>query len=266
VNRIGHLETQRADADGLIAGSKWRCSAGVQVEPERRDAARLYGVPSRRKRGVKRRVVFLDRASIIANIRRPLDAEYVEYDRTGPEQVLDRLAGVTVAITNKVPLREAALRQLPDLKMIAVAATGYDVVEVGYCRAHGVAVANIRNYAVHTVPEHAFALILTLRRNLIAYRADVERGAWQQSEQFCFFDHPILDLHGSQRNRGRGRPGSRHGGDRHSFRDAPRVCRSSPAGRRRTGLSAIAAADRRIRHPHPALSAATEHAQHDRRS
>jgi glycerate dehydrogenase len=143
-------------------------------------------------------VVFLDRASIIANIRRPLDAEYVEYDRTGPDRVVDRLAGATAAITNKVPLREAALRQLPDLKMIAVAATGYDVVDVGYCRAHGVAVANIRNYAVHTVPEHAFTLILALRRNLIAYRADVERGVWQQSEQFCFFDHPILDLHGSQ--------------------------------------------------------------------
>lgn len=147
---------------------------------------------------MKRRVVFLDRASIIANIRRPLDAEYVEYDRTGPDRVVDRLAGATAAITNKVPLREAALRQLPDLKMIAVAATGYDVVDVGYCRAHGVAVANIRNYAVHTVPEHAFTLILALRRNLIAYRADVERGVWQQSEQFCFFDHPILDLHGSQ--------------------------------------------------------------------
>jgi glycerate dehydrogenase len=48
------------------------------------------------------------------------------------------------------------------------------------------------------VPEHAFALILALRRNLSAYRADVERGVWNRSEQFCFFDHPIYDLHGSQ--------------------------------------------------------------------
>ena len=145
------------------------------------------------------RVVFLDRASLIANIRRPAAAaDYVEYQRSGAEQVTERLKDATVAITNKVPLREAALRQLPGLKMIAVAATGYDVVDVGYCRAHGIAVANIRNYAVHTVPEHAFALILALRRNLLAYRADVERGLWQQSEQFCFIDHPILDLHGSQ--------------------------------------------------------------------
>ena len=145
------------------------------------------------------RVVNLDRASIVANIRRPHAAtDYIEYPSSHGHEVRERLEGATVAITNKVPLRAAVLRELPDLKLIAVAATGYDVVDVGYCREHGVAVANIRNYAVHTVPEHAFALILALRRNLSAYRADVERGVWNRSEQFCFFDHPIRDLHGSQ--------------------------------------------------------------------
>ncbi len=145
------------------------------------------------------RVVFLDRASIIANVRRPRAAsDYIEYQRSEGHEVVERLKGTTVAITNKVPLREAVLRQLPELKLIAVAATGYDVIDIGYCRDHGVAVANIRNYAVHTVPEHAFALILALRRNLLAYRADVERGAWNRSEQFCLLDHPIHDLHGSQ--------------------------------------------------------------------
>jgi glycerate dehydrogenase len=96
-----------------------------------------------------------------------------------------------------VPLREATLKQLPQLKMIAVAATGYDVIDVPYCKAHGIAVANIRNYAVHTVPEHAFALILALRRNILAYRQDVEAGVWQKSDQFCFFTHTIGDLHGA---------------------------------------------------------------------
>jgi len=145
------------------------------------------------------RVVFLDRASIIANVRRPRAAsDYLEYQGSREQDIVDRLKGATVAITNKVALREAALRQLPELRMIAVAATGYDVVDLGYCREHGVAVANIRNYAVHTVPEHVFALILALRRNLLAYRADVERGMWNRSEEFCLLDHPILDLHGSQ--------------------------------------------------------------------
>ncbi len=81
--------------------------------------------------------------------------------------------------------------------MIAVAATGYDVVDVGYCKEHGIAVANIRNYAIHTVPEHAFSMILALRRNLLAYREDVQNGVWQRSEQFCFFTHDIGDLYGA---------------------------------------------------------------------
>jgi len=144
------------------------------------------------------KVVFLDRASLKANVRQPACAEqYVEHAKTAPDEIVSRLAGATVAITNKVPLRAETLAQLPALKMIAVAATGYDVIDVPYCREHGIAVANIRNYAVHTVPEHAFALILALRRSLLAYRADVEAGVWNRAETFCFFDHPIGDLHGS---------------------------------------------------------------------
>jgi glycerate dehydrogenase len=144
------------------------------------------------------RVVFLDRASVRAQVRKPVCAtEYVEYQSTAPHEIVPRLAGAAVAIINKVPMRSETLERLPQLKLIAVAATGYDVVDVAYCKAHGIAVANIRNYAIHTVPEHAFALILALRRNLLAYRADVEQGVWNKSEQFCFFTHPIGDLYGS---------------------------------------------------------------------
>jgi glycerate dehydrogenase len=147
---------------------------------------------------VIRRVVFLDRASLKATVRKPAGAgAYVEYDKTSPEEIVPRLAGADVAIVNKVPMRAPTLEQLPDLKMIAVAATGYDVVDVAYCKSHGIAVANIRNYAVHTVPEHAFMLILALRRSLLAYREDVQNGLWNKSDQFCFFTHPIGDLHGS---------------------------------------------------------------------
>jgi len=144
------------------------------------------------------RVVFLDRDSLKAKVRRPACAtEYVEYAKTAVEEIVPRLKNATVAIVNKVSMRAATLKQLPNLKMIAVAATGYDVVDVGYCKEHGIAVANIRNYAIHTVPEHTFALILALRRNLLAYRQDVENGVWNKSEQFCFFTHDIGDLYGS---------------------------------------------------------------------
>ena len=144
------------------------------------------------------RVVFLDRNSVKANVRQPRCAEsYVEYDRTDPADVVDRLREATVAIVNKVPMREPTLAQLPKLKLIAMAATGYDCIDIDSCRRRGIAVANIRNYAVHTVPEHAFMMLLALRRNLLAYRHDVEHGVWQKSEQFCFLTHPIGDLYGS---------------------------------------------------------------------
>ncbi len=143
-------------------------------------------------------VVFLDRDSVKARVRTPaFDHSYVEHAATTPDQVVERLQEATVAIVNKVQLREPTLAQLPNLRMIAVAATGYDCVDVAACKARGIAVANIRNYAIHTVPEHAFALILALRRNLIAYRRDVEAGRWQKADQFCFLDHDIRDLHGS---------------------------------------------------------------------
>jgi glycerate dehydrogenase len=143
-------------------------------------------------------VVFLDRQSVKANVRRPrCAATYVEHDKTAADEVVERLRDATVAITNKVVLHDATLGQLPKLKLIAVAATGYDVIDVDACRRRGIAVSNIRNYAVHTVPEHVFAMVLTLRRNLLAYRLDVEAGEWQRSEQFCFFTHPIGDLFGS---------------------------------------------------------------------
>jgi glycerate dehydrogenase len=147
---------------------------------------------------MRQHVVFLDRATLKARVRSPaFEHTWEEYPVTQPGELAPRLRDATVAITNKVPLRAATLQQLPLLKMIAVAATGYDVIDVDFCRSHGIAVANIRNYAVHTVPEHTFALITALRRNLLAYRRDVERGRWQQVDQFCFFDHPIRDLHGA---------------------------------------------------------------------
>jgi len=147
------------------------------------------------------RIVFLDRATIAPQIRlrRPGFAhELIEHARTRPEEIVARLAGASIAITNKVALSAAVLEQLPDLRLIAVAATGTDCVDKAYCQRHGIAVANIRGYAVNTVPEHTFALILALRRNIVAYRDDVLAGEWQKSGQFCFFNHPIHDLAGAR--------------------------------------------------------------------
>jgi len=144
------------------------------------------------------KIVFLDSASIIADIRRPaFPHQWEEYPATTAGQTVARLKDATVAITNKVVLSRETLEQLPRLKMVAVAATGINNVDIDCCRERGIVVSNIRNYSVHTVPEHVFMLMLALRRNLLAFRADVLNGAWQKAAQFCLFTHPVRDLHGS---------------------------------------------------------------------
>ena len=144
------------------------------------------------------RIVFLERDSIRGEFRRPdFPHDYDEYPLTLPEELAPRVRDATIVITNKVQLRGELLATLPKLKMIACAATGTDNVDLAWCREHGVVVSNIRGYAVNTVPEHAIALALALRRNLLAYRRDVQAGKWQQAQMFCFFDHPIGDLNGA---------------------------------------------------------------------
>ncbi|CCJ06628.1 D-2-hydroxyacid dehydrogenase [Methylocystis sp. SC2] len=144
------------------------------------------------------KIVFLDRETLDANVRKPnFPHEYTEYAQTPPDQIVERLKGATICITNKVPLREATLKQLPDLKLIAVAATGTDVIDKAYTSANGIVVSNIRNYAFNTLPEHVFALLFALRRNLINYYNSVRQGRWGYANQFCYFDYPIYDIAGS---------------------------------------------------------------------
>lgn len=147
------------------------------------------------------RIVFLDRATLAPQVRlrEPAFAHrWTSHERTSVDEVVARLAGATVAITNKVPIRAEALARLPDLKLVAVAATGSDCVDKAACAERGIVVTNIRGYAVASVPEHTFALMLALRRNLLAYRASLQAGRWQAAGQFCYFDHPIRDLAGAR--------------------------------------------------------------------
>lgn len=145
-------------------------------------------------------IVFLDRDTISPQTRlRTLSFahEWKEYGASVPPDVAARIADADIVITNKARIDAPALAGADRLKFIAIAATGSDIVDLAACEARGVVVSNIRNYAVHTVPEHTFALIFALRRSLLAYRDSVRAGRWQASGQFTFFDHPIRDLAGS---------------------------------------------------------------------
>jgi glycerate dehydrogenase len=144
-------------------------------------------------------VVFLERDALEADVRRP-SFPHAWREHTGipdAEEAARLLEQATIAVVNKTPLREATLALLPRLRMISVAATGTDNIDIAAARARGIVVSNVRGYAEHTVPEHTFCLILALRRSLLAWREDVRRGLWQRSERFCLSGHPVVDLHGS---------------------------------------------------------------------
>lgn len=143
-------------------------------------------------------IVFLERDTFNVSFRKPaFEHEWVEFGETTPGEVVQRLGQATIAICNKVSLRGEALAQLPNLRLIAVAATGVDNVDLAFCRNHNIAVCNTRGYAANSLPEHALMLMLALRRNLVAYRNDVRNGRWHEARQFCLLDHPIADLKGS---------------------------------------------------------------------
>ncbi|MDT5159428.1 MAG: glycerate dehydrogenase [Acidobacteriota bacterium] len=143
-------------------------------------------------------IVFLERDTLRADLRRPsFEHVWRDYGVTRPGEVLERLSGATVAVVNKLPLGADMLARLPSLRLIAVAATGTDNIDLEFCRAHAVAVTNVSGYAHATLPEHVLMLALALRRNLFAYRADVRAGRWQRAEQFCLHTREIHDLDGS---------------------------------------------------------------------
>src|ERR1044071_9008048 len=126
------------------------------------------------------RIVFIERSTIQANFRRPdFDHEWIEYPESTAEQVPQRIRDATVIISNKLTLGEVQLSRAPKVKLIAIAATGSDCVDLVYCRARGITVCNVRGYAANSVPEHVLMLLLALRRNLLAYRLEVQEGKWQ---------------------------------------------------------------------------------------
>lgn len=147
-----------------------------------------------------KKVVVLDRDTYAPGIDTygpDMPHEWVVYGATAADQIVERCQGAHMVITNKVPMRAETLALLPGLEMISVSATGYDVIDIEACKARGIAVSNVRGYAVNTVPEHTFALMLALRRQIVGYRQDVIDGKWQASGQFCFHTHPMKDLSGA---------------------------------------------------------------------
>lgn len=123
--------------------------------------------------------------------------DWVFHGRTRDTEVGERIAEADVVVSNKAMLDAAALARAPKLRLICISATGTNNVDLEAARNRGIVVCNVRSYATASVVEHVFALLLSLRRRLPAYRDAVSAGGWQRSPQFTMLDFPIGELHGS---------------------------------------------------------------------
>jgi glycerate dehydrogenase len=143
-------------------------------------------------------IVFVDRDSLPVPIPfLSVPHQLNEFAATPVSSLVERVRDADIVITNKVPFSRTVLDALPRLKMLAVAATGVNHIDLAYCRERGVAVANAQHYGDDAVAEHAFMLMQALMRNLPAYQRDVAAGLWEKAEQFCHFGAPIRDLAGA---------------------------------------------------------------------
>ena len=118
------------------------------------------------------------------------------HDRTPADLIVERSAGCQIAITNKVVFTEEIFSQLPDLRYIGVAATGYNVVDTEAATRHGVTVTNVPTYGTTAVAQIAFALLLELCHHVQAHSDAVQQGAWADSPDFCFWNYPLIELAG----------------------------------------------------------------------
>ncbi len=147
--------------------------------------------------------VFLDADSIAPedlNLDK-LNAEFSQlicYPSTEPDERLERIRDAEVVITNKIPIDKSLLEQAKTLKLVMVAATGANNIDLDAAQQHSVAVANVTGYSAASVAQHTFSLILALSTHLLEYHNEVQQGAWGQNHFFCLLHHPITELSGKK--------------------------------------------------------------------
>ncbi len=118
------------------------------------------------------------------------------YDRTEEELILSRIGEANIVITNKTVLTEEILSQCKGIEYIGVLATGYNVVDIEYCKNNNIVVTNVPTYGTEEVAQHVFALILELTNHVADYSKKALSGKWEESKDFCFFDKPLVSLSG----------------------------------------------------------------------
>ncbi len=119
------------------------------------------------------------------------------YDNSTAEEAKQRVKDADIIIANKTPLNAATLAEASHVKLIEEFATGYDNIDLEYCKAHGIAVANVRGYSTDAVVQHTFAMALYLLEHLPHYDAYVKSGEYSRQDRFTYYGKTFTELAGS---------------------------------------------------------------------
>jgi glycerate dehydrogenase len=117
------------------------------------------------------------------------------YDRTSPEQIIDRVKDAEIILTNKCTLNAQIISQLPKLKYIGVTATGFNIIDIEAAKAQGIVVANVRGYSSASVAQLVFSLILGFMNRVVEHAQNIE-NTWPTCPDFCFYHSPLVELEG----------------------------------------------------------------------
>lgn len=142
---------------------------------------------------------FLDAGTIACDLVKPgCVGDWHVHDSTTPGEAAERIAPCELVFTNKVKVGAKELERAEKLKLIVVAATGYDIIDLAECKRKDIAVANSPGYSASSVQEHAIALMFAVARSIVPYRLEAGDGTWSEANTFCLHTHPIIELAGKQ--------------------------------------------------------------------
>lgn len=122
--------------------------------------------------------------------------EVTVYDRTPVDDIVQRAKDAQILVTNKTPLRAETLEKLPELQMIALLSTGYNIADCDWAKAHGIPVSNIPSYSTESVAQLVFAFLLEFSRKVSLHSRSVTAGDWANSKDFCYTLAPLSELNG----------------------------------------------------------------------
>ena len=144
-------------------------------------------------------IVFLDKSTFPKTVKFPkfkFKNKFKGYNFTESSQVTSRIKNAHVIITNKIKLSEIDLSKASSLELIAITATGTNIIDLEYCKKNNILVCNLRDYASTAVAEHVFALILNLVKKIKGLEKDISKYIWQERKVFALLSHEISELKG----------------------------------------------------------------------